>query len=362
MRQQLWTWWSCAALVALGCGGNAVDLGTRGSNGFADVAGESATPETPQTIYDGDDRVFGFGADDTKLYALLEEMGGAGRLVSCPIDRCKSELTLLASNVTLPNSSANDTKLESLGDWLYWTYGGGSPALGVAACPKTGCAEVVLVESSFRGELASDGQYVYWVDEDRALLRWQPGGAPERLAALPDGGGEALAVSADHVYFTNDRGTGVSRIRKDGSGAVTLIARADKISSLGVSGDAVYYASRTLAGALLRFALDGAGESTVVASNQRWPSGVRVSGADLFWIANAGFANLGSGREIGDLIGCRLPACQGPRAWHRGFLLSELGGGSQPSAVRGGFVITSSFVWWLEGKNGFGSALRRLPR
>lgn len=368
MAGKNWVWGTL--WLALGCGGkvvdlggNAVDLGGRDASGFADAAREMADAMRPQTLYESEVRAYGIGANDTTLYALLDTTEELGQLVSCPLDRCRSERTILATGVQSPDNSPYATPIIILGDWLYWRYGGGSPANGVAACPNTGCDRPEILSSTFASDLVTDAAHLYWIDFDGRLVRWRAGEASATLlVTLGYGAGPHLTVAAGHVYFTDGEGKTISRIAKDGSGTAEVLALGDHVSSVGLSAETLYFTSKILAGSVRACPSIGCqGEGTPLVSNQRWPASLSVAGDDAFWVNQIGERNVGSGQPLGALLSCRLPDCVAARTWATGFVLPDLLGLTDFEASSR-FVITSHFVLWLERAGSFGSGLRRLPR
>src|SRR6188508_1820969 len=101
LRRTTKTWsLGLAGLLALACGGEAVDLGQRNEGGgFVDApsAVAFANPTEPQTLCEGCN-LLGFTAEDTALYAFVNPVGqDLVELVSCPLDACQSEQTRLSA-------------------------------------------------------------------------------------------------------------------------------------------------------------------------------------------------------------------------------------------------------------------------
>lgn len=369
MVQSNWAWVCGAAWAASGCGGNVVDLGKRDTgvldaSGFADAPREAADATKPQTLYESSDvRVYGIGADDTTLYALLDTTEELGRLISCPLDRCSSERRLLAKGIKTPNNSPYATPIVILGDWLYWRHGGGSPADGIAACPKTGCDTPQTMASTFSSDLTWDPEHVYWIDIDGHLMRWRAGESSAlQLADLGYQAGQHVVVANDSVYFSDSTGQTISRLPKDGSGAPEIVATGDHISGVALKEQTLYYTSKLLAGSVRSCPSANCQQNAdVLVSNQRWPTSLLVQANDAFWVNQIGIRDVGSGQPVGALLGCRVPTCTEPRTWATDFILPDL---LEYSDFETGsrFVITQHFVLWLERASFWGSGLRRLPR
>jgi hypothetical protein len=366
------------AALALACGGNTVDLGQRDQRGFSDLedmppAAPNAAP-TPQTIYDGEARLIAYTVDETYLYALLDVPEDRGQLVRCPIDRCRSERTILARGVGSEDETglSSPTSLFLVSNSLFWLYGTGYPATGVARCSTAGCEGPTFTEpAQLWGDLAADAAHVYWVDGEGWLRRWATdGSAAERLRDL-NGSLEMygpligdvlnLAVAGDYVFFLQeDLGIGayLSRIRKDGSSDPEVLAQLEDPSSIGATTTEAYYTSQTLAGSL-RGLPAGGGEERVVASNQRWPTSLQLNGSEAFWVnVQQPEAQL----PVASLLSCTLPSCSATKTWIGNFELAHTGFGSFfPDASRH-VALNSRWLLWLERGAAFGSKLRRLPR
>ncbi|HVY26639.1 MAG TPA: hypothetical protein VHB79_08795 [Polyangiaceae bacterium] len=358
--------WGGTFLAA--CSGNPVDLGQRGSaTGFVDAprSGALANPTTTQTLYTSDSgAIYGFAIDDTSLYALLKT-GDDCELVSCPMDRCGSELSVLATGLARPDVGPPATAIQIVGDWLFWGYGANSPLDGVAACPKTGCRSPTKVQSTTRGLLATDDDYLYWTDYDGWLNRWNAEASVERLRYLAiDSGSElhGLAVAGDFVYFADAAATAILRARKDGSEPPELLLTSDAVSSIGATPDTIYYSSAILAGAISSCAATGCnGSDRTLVMNQRWPQGLRIAGADAFWLTGGATTapdNLG----IVSLWNCGLPECAGVRSFVMDFEVGDLAryNGDIDAVKR--FAVNHEFVVWLERTQEVRQALRRRAR
>jgi hypothetical protein len=359
------SWLILSSILTVGCGGGAVDLGGRDASGWADAPSQEADSTRPQTLFEGKALVFGLTVDETTLYALLFHGEQGYELVACPIDRCRSERSTLSF---YPGAGVH-TPLILMGDRLYWVEFDDIPGQGIASCPLAGCETPDLVLSRINSDIAADGEHVYWIDSDCWLNRLGPGSAePEKLrdlrpAVLKPGGAAApgtLAIAGEHVYFIN-ASVEIYRVKKDGSEAATPFANDERIGGIGVTTEALYYSTTTLAGAILSCPLAGCeDQSRAIATNQRWPSGLQTHHGEAFWF-NTEQPSMQSAR--GSLSSCRLPECSTVKEVVSNFPLPDraVGAGSNDHAW---VAINRAFVLWVEASEGdsLGSALRRLPR
>jgi hypothetical protein len=351
-----------SALLALGCGGNAVDVGHSQQRGWSDAPAKDAKPAIAQTIYESDEAMFGFTLDDDTLYALIAH-NDTFELVSCPLERCRSERSVLYSGPWLDQPSPLSTPLIVSGGWLYWVVANGGPN-GIAACPKTGCAAPRFVPTQIRSRVTGDTKGgAYWIDNEMSLMRIAADAdAPEPVRVLA---GEALdpqhlCVRDDYVYFNDQGGASSSSIRRlpvDGSSASELVATDDMITGFAVTADALYYPSQILTGHIIECPLPGcqAGGRTLVA-NQRWPEGVQVHGNQAFWVNNQRFSERGT---LAALATCVLPDCASVKELVLDFPVHGIVDYQHEGAK---FAVGSRAVVWLERFHGIGSSLRRLAR
>jgi hypothetical protein len=335
-----------SAFLALGCGGDAVDLG-HDSHGWADVPAQTASVASPP-IYQSENPVFGFTLDDTTLYALIDRVDAGGssfELVACPFDRCRSERRVLFNGPKLGREGPDSTPLILVGGVLYWVFANGEPS-GIAACPATGCDRPRVLSSQYRSCLAGDIDGVYWLDADKSLLRMRPDAeAPEYVRSLADEAIEPVGMlaSGDYIYlagYGNDIES-VRRVRKDGTGDSELVLTDEHIGGFSMGSDAIYYTSRILTGRVAKCPLDGcgAGGSTLAAS-QRWPEGIQVSGSDVFWVNNSRPTANGTHASISS---CELPDCALVQK-----RVSDFPHFTSNSPDEARFVVNRQVIVWLE--------------
>jgi hypothetical protein len=346
------------ALVALGCGGNAVDLG-HGQNGWSDTTAQEASTSTPQTIYDSDLPLIGFALDGPTLYALVYH-APTFDLISCPLERCRSQRTTLYSSPKMSDDNfATDTALVVAADRLFWIGGA-----GLVACPKTGCTEPRLVSSVHgHGSFAADTDTLYWLDRDKAVQRLSPNtDVPEQvhgpMAEIlePD----HLVVGGDYLYIS-DLGAdlpNIRRVRKDGTGEAELVIEDDAISGLSAVGDSIYYPSKILSGRVVKCTPDDCAKSAVtLAKDQRWPMELRVEGDEAFWFTQARMSDYPSNSSVAS---CRLPDCNPVEIRVADFPLEYAANDPQyhPHLAVG----PASFIWLEARLQEVGSSLRWLAR
>jgi hypothetical protein len=345
-------------LTGLGCGGNAFDVGHSQNRGWADAPPEDASATTPQTIYESDQEIFGFALDDNTLYALINH-DDTFELVSCELERCRSERNVLFSGPYVDESGFHSTPLVLSDGWLYW-ISSENGATNIAACPTSGCTQPRFAQAAISSGLAADPEDgVYWVDhEQSSLMRFAVDiDAPESVRGIVTelGGTLALAVHGDYVYVADQAET-ISRFRKDGTGVREPIATDDMLVAFTVAADGVYYSSQLLTGRIARCPLTGCvatGETLV--DNQRWPEGVQVEGNEAFWLTNPRFSeNL----THATLHSCRLPDCSSVQERVGDLTTTDIVDSSSQGPT---FAVSQRAIVWLEPLRD-GTSFRRLPR
>jgi len=302
------------ALLALACGGNAVDVGHSESQGWADAPAEGARATTPQVIYEGELSVIDFTIDDTMLYALIEHQG-TFELVACPLGRCRSERTTLLSGPLAQGSWPSPPLVLSQGS-LYWLGATGEDAESalVVSCSMTGCSEAQLLSTKGDRTLVGTPEGAYWIDTEKALMRMAPNAeAPELVRSLADELIEPQRLSAqgDYLYFSDVPGESIRRVRKDGTRPTELVVEDDAIGGLSASSDAIYYPSQLLAGRIVQCpGGDCTAGGAILANNQRWPAEVQVQESEAFWLVNTSFSDSGHRSAVSS---CSLPDCTSVR-------------------------------------------------
>jgi hypothetical protein len=344
-----------SALLTLGCGGDAVDVGHSQNRGWADAAVENASATIPQTIHESEQGIFGFALDGDTLYALLNH-NDTFELVSCKLERCRSARKVLFSGPYPNESNFRSTPLVLSAGWLYWIADD-----GISACPMTGCAEPRRIPTAINSALAVDAEGgVYWIDHEQAsLLRITAElDAPERVREWVTEWADVvgLAVQGEYVYIAERAGS-IERFRKDGTGSAEPIATDETLVALTVTADSIYYASQILTGRVVKCPLAGcaAGSDTLI-DNQRWPEGVQVEGNEAFWLTNPRFSE---GFTHAMLHSCLLPDCTAAQV-----RVSDLPGTEIVDYQQQGptFAVNRHAIVWLQPFHESGTSFRRLPR
>lgn len=345
-----------SALFALGCGGNAVDVGHSQSRGWTDAPAEDASTTTPQTIYQSEELIFGFALDDDTLYALIVHHD-TFELVSCPLERCRSARKVLFSG-PYPETGLSETPLLLSDGWLYWRVNGDFDAL--AGCPTTGCTQLQVVQTRSNGPLAADSEGVYWIDREKSSLMRLTAGieTPEPVRDLNAemGDGASLAARGDYLYVGSNNET-IQRFRKDGAGDLELIATDEMVVAFAVTADDIYYSSQLLTGRVVRCPLAGcAANGQTLAANQRWPEEIQVEGNEAFWLTNPHFSQ---NVTHSTLHSCQLPECASVQE-----RVPDLPGNDIVNYQQQGstFAVSQRALVWLEPISPNGTNLRRLAR
>jgi hypothetical protein len=350
------TWLGLSALLALGCGGNAVDLGTNGSR-WADAATSPSDPTVPQTIYESAEGIFGFALDGPTLYALVNR-GDTIELVACPLTHCRSQRTTLFSRPKTGNEGTESTPLVLAAGLLHWVDTAAAQRR-VLACPTTGCSEPHVLTTDWSSGLAADDEGAYWVNFDRTLMRRAPGAeAPTVVCDLIQEREltSGLAARGDYVYFaaSTNGSSSIRRVRKDGTSLPEAIATDQSISGFSFAADSLYYLSRVLTGRVAKCTLDGcATGGSTLAANQRWPGSIRLEGNDVFWLNNTQWSYT---TAKATLVSCRLPDCATLETRLVEFSLAF--GVAQDES----FAVNQDSIIWLEAAHATGTSLRRLAR
>lgn len=299
-----------SALLALGCGGDAVNLGH--SSRWTDGATSTGAAAELQTIYEsgGAEPIIGFALDGPTLYALVDGVQ-AMELIKCPLTRCRSDRTTLFSRPKASNEGTQPTSLLVAAGLLYWVdpFSSERPVL---TCPTTGCSDPQVVATRANGGVAADDEGVYWLDFDRQLMRRAHDAEAasliqDLLGVSLDSG---LMAHDDHVYFITtgyDDSSSIRRVRKDGTGAPEPVAIDQNISGFSFASDSLYYLTQVLTGRVAKCALEGcATESSTLTADQRWPGAIQVAGNEVFWLTNAQWS-VRTGKAT--LMSCLLPDC-----------------------------------------------------
>jgi hypothetical protein len=346
-----------SALLALGCGGNAVDLGASSGSGWTDATTSPSDATTPQTIYDSAEPIYGFALEGPTLYALIDHRRTI-ELVTCPLARCRSERTTLFSRAKADNEGTEATSLILADGLLYWVDTLNQPRR-VVACPTTGCSATQVLTSNWDRGLAADDDGVYWFDFERKLMRGATSAAAPSVVRDMREGAQTLsnlALHGDHIYFlgSDPDSSSVRRVRKDGTTDPEPVAADQNVSGFSLTTDTVYYLSQILTGRVATCSLEDCATGTsTLAANQRWPGAIRVEGNEVFWLNNTDWRYDNSKAT---LVSCLLPDCSPTQTR---FVELSMARNVDQNQV---FAVNQDSIVWLEAAHGFGTRLRRLAR
>lgn len=350
--------------LAVSCGGDAVDLGHGATRGWADAPEAAASHETPQTLYASDWQIRAFTLNDTTLYAFVDVGDTKQQLISCPIDRCGYERSVLYEfEGEISEDITRNTTLVLFGDELVWIVP--KPAnpysIQIAVCSTSGCAEPRLIASEPSSNLVADASYVYWIDEQNTLQRLAPGADhAEAVATLSAAPGEPrLSLDSEHVYFHLDASDEIYRIRKDGEGDAAVVVSDERPMAFAATDEALYYATRTLAGRVVECALPPRQETRDLAVNQRWPSELQAAQDRLYWVTT-----LPDIATSTTLWSCSARDCAARIERIADFGLNKLADPFYAGAWGRSFALTRKYVVWHQQHTSSrdGSELQRVLR
>jgi len=261
---------------------------------------------------------------------------------------------------------------------IYWTETKlGQGIAAILTCPIAGCIgrPAIVISGVSSWALVVDDSYVYWLSTNSVLFKCDVNGCnqnPTIVGRAFNAGGTApgvLAASATNLYWI-DMTTGTSltgaimTIPKDGSEPPRVIADGlHRPQSLAVDAENVYFTESYSFGTVKRCPLAGCvGEPTVIASAQRYPTLLGVSGDRAYWFT---FSNgpptfsQGESGAFAQLVGCPISGC-----------------GPNPTVLMGddtgprGVGVDATHVYWtrygksVPGPNGFyndGAVMRVRP-
>jgi hypothetical protein len=351
---------SSLSLLALACGGHAVDLG-HDDQGWSDVPEPSSADSAdvvPQTIYQADQRVLSFTIDETTLYALVAHTDSF-ELVSCPIEACRSQRTTLYRGPALVYQANYSAALMVVAGSLVWLMDDRSVESHhhIASCPTSGCEELVLVSASAQA-LAADQEHVYWIDAQRYVMRLAPGASepelvrdlnPELYALQP-----RAAVGDDAFYYNQNQE--FYAVRKDGTSGPQLVVKDRHIADFAASGAELFYSTRLLTGRINRCQAAACTDTRqAIAKSQSWPLEVHVANDEAFWLNQLPVL---ADKNHASLASCVLPGCENVRQWGIEFETNHY----SPLQTPFSFALNRRYVVWVERFRDLGSGLRRVSR
>ena len=365
------------AFTLLSACAKTVDLGQDQSETWRDAPAVGADRTLPQTVYQGGVRVVAFTVDETNLYALLEDFSENDRqlrLVSCPADHCQTQrTTLFSASMEGDVALVSQTELLLAKGKLYWLSGYGDPASGIARCSTAGCSagpqDLVETAGPRLMAIATDGDFVYWLDNEAVMRRAADGtGESESLYRWDIPGPIPMASQiiefGDYLYLSGDLNAGgdsaVFRIRKDGRGTPELIAHGVNIAGLALSSSGVYFTTAVLTGKVLHCPLSGcASAPEEVVTNQRWPNGIRIANDAAYFVTGpptpAGYPD----ERLDTLLTSQLTERSSPRVVADDL---EFGGSDFYSSSVADFALNQNSVFWRESTPSRTFSIKRLPR
>ena len=187
---------------------------------------------------------------------------------------------------------------------LYWSAGDGTVTLIERAPLAGGAVETLVPPAPGIGayEIAVDGADVFGADGESLRRAPKTGGPPALLASDPDDL-YWFATDATNAYWLDTFADGsLAAVPKSGGTPTTVPV--DELSWLDaydvvLSEGAVYWMHRItgpgdeVRGTLMKAPLGG-GAATMLASNQPWPGGPMVDGANVYWTTSNPMTGEGS--------------------------------------------------------------------
>jgi hypothetical protein len=170
---------------------------------------------------------------------------------------------------------------------------GGVTADVIPACPGAPTKPTLLATASFVSGLATDGESVYWSDNQGNLSAVPASGGAVKVLATDMAAYNdfpQLALDATYVYFAG--GPDVDRLPKTGGGFTTL-ATGQQVGGLAVGEGQVYWTSSfqpkatgASSGSLDRVAESG--EITAIANDLGFPGELAVDDTNAYWVDSLG--------------------------------------------------------------------------
>ncbi len=132
---------------------------------------------------------------------------------------------------------------------IYWSTGDENPDIGRANIDGGGIEPSFIDTGGFHGEIASGGNYVYWVSE-RAIGRAKLDGTDIEPSFIPlhppygTGAIDGIAVADGHIYWSAYASHSIGRANLDGGGVdESFITSPDYPLNLAVAGRYIYWQS-----------------------------------------------------------------------------------------------------------------------
>jgi hypothetical protein len=347
--------------VLLGCGSKTLDLGQDvGTPEYAPPDnGESDRPTTvPKWLAAHQYGCDALALDDTRVYWSTaagpppwrpDLAADAFVLRSCRKNDCAGTLVTYWQSQSSKQfqMTVNRTRVF----WAESTYWGETTA--ILTCPIAGCdgrPAHFVVGGIETWALVADDSYVYWVS-DKALSKCPVEGCFDGPTLMTPAAGLAgpgtLAASATHLYWSQQGA--IMTAPKDGSSPASVIADGlHAPRSITVDAHNVYWAENYSFGAVKSCPLTGCmGAPNVLASNQRYPALLKVSGDRAYWFTSLDGPSsfwASDATASTQLVECSVKGCgSGPT------MLAGAQGGPH------GIAVDATHVYWtLFGEQVFG--------
>lgn len=188
------------------------------------------------------------------------------------------------------------------------------------ACNAGVCQPVVLASGGAPIGIAVDATNVYWGDSGTgAVWRCAVGGcndAPTQIASAGSGPVQGVAIDSSSVYWTTS--AALYKCPLGGCGGSPTLLLSGLMGDAGISGGwdiavdstSVYLAIHQPVGAVQKCATAGCnGSPTTLASGaaQDWPSGIAVSGGNVYWTLEGKPAAANGAVLTCSVAGCATP-------------------------------------------------------
>ncbi len=302
---------ACEAIIGaeehrllVGDGGVDPDARVDGSSTATDAPSEASLllSDAVEVIASGQASPRGIALDERSVYwanqsdgtiAAWEKAGGAARV--------------FARGATLPRWVVLDPtqvfwNSDSQGDCVP-----GILKLPKNAVPDAGPVQVARCSDAMHriNGLGVDGTFVYWTSHPSGTTLYsvpKEGGQFGALAANLGGQPDALAVTADGIYWLNPPQGKVSRYDKAAQQVTTLVENLTGLGAIGAEVGYVYYATTTNVSRIPTTAsVDAGSASQPIATGQDGPTSLALFGEHVYW-ANAGSGLVVRAPKVGGAV------------------------------------------------------------
>ena len=326
------------SLVAVGCSGQTLDVGYD-AGAAPEYAGPGPMVPGPAPVATHQYGALAVAVDDTRVYWSTDLTNQTRQDLS--VVRSCTKADCGGSVVTYGNQQWDARRLVARRGRIYWRVtSGDQSSQSIVACPVDGCpgAPALIASGVSAWDFVVDDEAVYFSSpSDAAILRCPIGGcqgAPT-VVALLDAPVFGLAADQKNLYWSEaaaaDSGA-IKTIRKDGSTPAAIVAAGLHLpGAVAVYADRVYWAESVSQGTIRSCPIAGcAGEPTALVTEQRYPQGLAVDQAHVYWFT---IAEPSGGK--GQILECPLGGC-----------------GSSPTVLATdqptptGLAVDSSSVFW----------------